>query len=83
LAVDTCRGSRHSAPTTQQARTLVTNLGDRAEQFLDLHRESKLTTGFDAVFAGADIRIIRTRCTSERKGIRDCVREGEAGCGMP
>ena len=37
-------------------------LGDRADrfQFLIRDRDSKFTAAFDAVFTGADIRIIRT-----------------------
>ena len=37
-------------------------LGDRADRirFLIRDRDSKFTAAFDAVFAGADIRIIRT-----------------------
>src|SRR6187455_125864 len=46
---------------TQQARNLLIDVGDRADQFRFLirDRDSKFTTAFDAVFAGADIRILR------------------------
>jgi putative transposase len=46
----------------QQARNLLIDLDAHAERFRFLirDRDSKFTAGFDAVFAGADIRIIRT-----------------------
>jgi putative transposase len=52
----------------QQARNMLMDLGEHANhfQFLIRDRDSRFTAAFDAVFTGADIRIIRTPAQAPR-----------------
>jgi len=53
---------------TQQARNLILDLRAHPDRFRFLFRDqdSKFTAAFDAVFAGADIRVIRTPIRAPR-----------------
>ena len=61
-------GHTTRAWTSQQARNLLIDLGDRAARFKCLirDRDSKYTAAFDDVFAGNGTRVIRTPIRSPR-----------------
>ena len=54
--------------TAQQARNLLTDLGERAGRFKFLirDRDGKFTTAFDGVFAGNGTRVIKTPARSPK-----------------
>jgi putative transposase len=70
-----CLGHQVAASTLWKARNLLIDLGDRADQFRFLirDRDSKFTPAFDAVFAGADIAILRCPVRAPRaNAIAEC-----------
>jgi hypothetical protein len=60
--------------TAQQARNLLTGLGERAGQFKFLirDRDSKFTAAFDGVLVGDGTRVIKTGCASVCPPRRAC-----------